>query len=499
MSPLASTNTIAPRLLSIAIAAATMVACGKLAGTDDAPVADDKQNTTLPPDKPGTTVGGRTDENIEIKPAELDFGELPCGTESTARLLTIHNRGSKATTYKVVVPDGTGIRIAGAPAEGPLPAGDVVTLQVFGKPLVANTSGSDIIVTAGDALQQVKPKISGTGASLELSPGTVTFGEVRKQNGGANVDVILKNTGNRAITIPGFTAATEFGVTMDGAPVLLQPAGTTTLHVTMNAGQATTLITETLKPNVDGVAVCGALPSLTLTGARITSDVTVSSADWGTQRCRDNTGPRDVTITNYTQSPITYDATLPVGSKFRIVSLGSKAVAAAGSQGTNPKTEKIVVQPILPYDSNVGVFQDALAVVITGPPANAGGGLRPTPLKVDVRGAVITATPPTFSFSSDGTSADSKPVVLKNVGNENILLQWSIERVSGGDGYSGALPSSMIAGQTFNGTLSFKSQQAGTSVSKIRPEKHFSYVFNGPGPDLCNPVATLDLTGVRPP
>lgn len=49
-------------------------------------------------------------------------------------------------------------------------------------------------------------------------------------------------------------------------------------------------------------------------------------------------------------------------------------------------------------------------------------------MRLDVRGALITATPTDAGFSSDGKKTDSEKIKFTNTGNEPITLRYSIDQ-----------------------------------------------------------------------
>jgi hypothetical protein len=476
-------------LVAVLTASTCVVACAAIAGISQSASTD------------GATANGeggandsRTDANISIT-ADLDFGDLPCGTESTAKLLTIHNAGATATTYKVVIPDGTPFRIDGA-LTGPLPAhSDPVTLKVFAKPGTAAVVTADMVVSAGDAVQPITATAHGTGATFELTPPLIDFGAVRMQSGAGPSDVIISNHGSEPVSVSAWDPSPDFAVAMDSPTLAIPAGGTGTVHASFKpASVESSSLTAMLHPVITQ-ALCGEPPVLTLSGSRVNSNVTLSSGDFGNDDCTSQTGAKDVTISNYSSSMLTYTATLQAGASSPFEINGAATGTVAAGTTAVPQLGKINVQPKA-YGTTVGTLTDTLMIDI--PDVSApDGGPRTVPLTVNVHGAIVTFTPTSITnFSSDGSRTDEKTFTAKNTGSDTIYLLWGTQTTQGnGSAWNIFAPSSLKAGETSNGVVDFRPGSSGTSsvtLSAIRIKD-----FSGNGAVSCTALAPITLSGVK--
>jgi hypothetical protein len=221
--------------------------------------------------------------------------------------------------------------------------------------------------------------------------------------------------------------------------------------------------------------------------------VTLSSGDFGPKNCTPQTNARNITITNYSNNALTYTAALvaAAASGFTIVNPGPGTVAATGDPNM-PKTANIVVQP-KPYGTNLSVITDTLNVDITGIAAPEGG-LRAVPLRVDVRGAIVTANPMSLTgFASNGTNTDTKNFAVTNSGNETIYLSWNFVRTVGGPAWTYNPPGALGPGTTRNAGIGFKASTNGdnqANISAVRTTNWF-----GEGTVACSPLPTVTLQG----
>ncbi len=476
------------RVVSIAFAGATVVACGQIAGIEDGPVIDDSIVAPPAKDKPTGTVDERTDENIVITPTELDFGPIECGKDSTGKVITISNKGDTATRYKIVLPENTAFRIMGA-LEGALPAGATVNLQAFAKPTLANDNTTDIVVTAGAAVRNLKPRVRGIGVTLEFLPVLWNFGDVRDKNGAAPIDIELTNKGNAPVVVSGFTGLAEFTLVGATGQVTLDPdGGKAKLRAGMKIGAPNpTALVEVAKPTFAQVQ-CGVPPELTLKGRRRNENILLSGGDWGKVSCASNPPQRDVVVSNYSGNALMYDATLQAGSLYTIMAGASGTVAA--SDGNTAKTATITVRP-KPYATKLGAIAETINVTFSSP---AGTPSLSAPLTIDYRGSIVTITPLTLSFTSDGVQKDTKTFTAQNIGNEAVFLYWQLTRLLGGPAWNGAGPGSLLVNETRNGVVDFTPSTTGTSTARFRPQVDFFSPSN-----TCTAPATIELSGVRPP
>ena len=478
-------------LAALASVSVCVVACTSLAGISDSSINDTEPSTVTGPSKTGDE---RADANIVVL-ADLAFGDVPCGTEAGPKQITIKSTGGAPTSYKISLPSGTPFRIDGA-LSGPLDAhNSTVTLNVYAKPSIAGVTATDIAISAGTGLQPQKATTNGIGASLQLAPELVAFGEVRMQNGGGPLDVVAKNTGTAALVLSGFSSTNDptsaFSVALDANPLTIPPGGTGKLHATFKGDtMPSKLIHADLKPTISQ-ALCGAAPVLGLEGTRVNSNVTLSSGDFGKVDCVPQTNGKDIIISNYGSTPLNYTASVSPGGPFTIVSGSSGTVPAAGT--TPPGVMAVRVQP-KPFGTTLNTLTDTLTINITNLPA-PDGGMRTVPLKVDVYGAVVTFTPlPINTFMSDGTTADTKPFTATNTGNSTIFLDWSLVRTAGGSAWTTSPPAFLGPGDSFKTNIDFKPTTAGDYKATLTASRS---IFFG-GAVACTPLQPIQLEGMKP-
>lgn len=479
-------------MISIAISGATVLACGQIAGIDDAPVVDEGTVTpgnTPPNDKPGGTIDERNDSTIVILPQELDFGAVPCGSTSLGKLITIQNTGSSATTYEVALPANPSFTVMGA-LSGPLAAKSSVTLQAFAKPAVANENTTDLVVSAGGAVRSLKPKVRGMGAALEIVPPLWNFGEVRKNTASAPVPFDIVNRGNAPAVITAFAGLGNFAVTGLPLPVSIEGDNAkVTIQANMTAGLDSPTPVQEVMTVESASNMCAVSPSLTLKGKRVNADVLISSGDWGKVDCVPTPNAKDITLSNYSLAALTYTASLQAGSAFTIVS-GMTGTVPMGNGGSMAGTQKVVVKPN-GFTTALGAISETLTVTWTSasPPPNL-----TTPLTVDYRGSIVTSTPLVLTFVSDGNTKATKSFVTTNTGNEPVYLDWYLARTSGGSGWSTSPPFMLSPGSNPSTKVDFLANTNGTTTAQLYPERNRWFQSR----PICNAVARIELQGSTP-
>lgn len=407
--------------LRFTLAASVVMACGEIAG-----LQDPKDTPALTADGGGPPVEGPAPaDDVLIEPQSIDIGAVACGTTSSAvKNIVIKNRGPTTPKYSVQVPEGSGFELIG-PREGQLAKDAMVTIGVVAKPTVSGEIAGEVAVSAGTTVAQVAVKAVGEGARLEFAPSLANLGAVRRDNGGT-LDVALTNTGNKAATITKVdSSSAEFSATWDGHPAALaiEPGTTKTLKVAMKSGGDSDVLDATLSFTATG-AVCGTGPVLPVEGQRVNQDVTISTADFGKQSC--TTTPalqRDVVISNYTSSTLTYTAALAKGaaSLFTIAS-GASDTIAPGTSGT--PTTKAVKLAMKTVPGTLGVQSENVDIVINGIAAPSGGP-RTAVATADIRGVIFAINPNNMTNFYEG---EQRAVTFSNTGNEPWYLGSSFIR-----------------------------------------------------------------------
>ncbi len=448
----------------------------------------DSTDPTLPPDG----IEPRTDANITISPLTLDYGALPCGADAPAKLLTIRNSGALPANYEVKLPQGTAFHL-GPEATGVLAPKGAVSVNVIANPQLAGDNIADLVVNAGEALQPVHLVTKGTGPTFELAQSTIAFGEVRKDNGGAPVEVAVKNSGTADLSVASFTSSdANFEVAWPGkakaAAFVVMQGASSTITVTLKAASVPdgAGLTSTIKPAI--TALCGAPPILVATGQRVTSDITVSPIDWGGQACGTTPAPQNVTIRNYASVGASYTVDISATPSFDATDMSGGTITPAA----NPLAPSIATIRVAPKKLGITAplpnVTEILGVALTSAAPGASG-RRTATLHVDTRGVILTYAPAALTFNDNG----KKSFTVSNVGNENLpfLLSWSVQ----GDGniWSGNGPNFLNAGTSGNGSITYKSAGAGETTAKLSPSQ---FTFN-PKPE-CPSLGFVAATGSKP-
>jgi hypothetical protein len=441
-----------------------------------------------PPSADGGTNGEGDGVAIEVTPSELDFRDITCGQTSPAQIVVLRNRSATSAKYKLQVPEGAAFEVQGA-LEGDLGADSVTAVNVVAKPKVAGSNDSSIVVTAGATLAQVTVRARGDGGKLEIAPNGVDLGGVRRQNGGAT-DVTFVNTGTKAITVTEIASSTaDFSATWPGkpAPLTLEPNVPQKVTVSLAAGNESGVLTADLTTQAGG-PICGSVPALPVRGQRVNLDVTISPADFGDVTCKSSpTQTRDVVISNYSTSVLTYTASLDKGtsSAFTIVSATAGTVNA-GSSAT-PATASVTVG-MKPVGATVGALAETVSIDIMGVPAPAGG-KRPANATATVRGAVLAIAPSDLTGFARG---QVKNFTLSNTGNADVnVITTTFVRDTGTTqkpAWYTSFPSSVTGAAQRTGTIQFMpgTTDHGTYAG--------TYTVGSPS-TICNGPVTLHVQG----
>lgn len=408
-----------------------LIACASIAGLDD---SDTKQVPSVATTDGGNVTGNgelTTDAGITISPASIEIKGIKCG-ETKSAPITITNVGTAVAPFSITVPENSAFALEGAVGgtlNGEVPPKEMRTVNLTAKSDAPGNVSADVVVQAGDTTQQITATLETLGAGLVFTPTTVEFGEVRKNTDSPPATIVFQNTGNDPITISGFSAAAGFTLpTNIEVPGGGQVAGT----FIMAAGPKDPApITTTVTPNLDGGALCGAIPTITLKGQRTDQDVTVNppTLDFGRVGCGaiSATKPK-LTITNGSPNQVHYVVALSGGSKFKAeTALEGDIVKAKDAE--HPTVLDLTFSQ-LTAQASLADIDETLTVDITGAPA-------PIPQKTiklhaSVYGAVLQVTTGGYYNYADLTNISDNSTgygAIKNVGNATVCVKYS---VSGG-------------------------------------------------------------------
>ena len=460
-------------LLALAL---TGVQCARIAGLGEGN-ADSTQGSD------SGVVGSSSDPNVTIEPLSFDFGTGACGTEvKSPKLLNIHNTGSAPLDYAVQVPANSGIRIDGA-LTGSVAAKSTVTLQVFMTPLLADANGADVVVTAGAAFETVHIGANGTGPTMELAPGTIAFGEVRKEDGSQPVTVQVTNHGNAELDVASFTSSNIAFVVGKLAAVPVGGTMPLTVQLAVAAMDDPGVLDANITPDATGI--CGIPPILKVSGKRVTSDILVSAVDWGDQPCATTPAPKTLTISNFTDQVISYSIQQATPSAFVITPDGKPIPASDTKTAT---TGSITVAPN--QLTALAEINEMLGITLNGTDATQVHNLmKTTTLHMRPHGVILQITPPTVTFNNTGTQS----FTIKNAGNDNVFLAWTVLVGNPNPWQVSGLPPFLAGGQSAtSGTITYKATN-GTQTSVVEAAQ--PPIAAAPE---CSPFGMLNATGKGP-
>lgn len=162
---------------------------------------------------------------LSLSPNQLDFGEVPVGTDSEAMTILVSNSGDAPVTRIEALADGDFSSEKECPET--LDAGDSCTLRVRFHPSAPGLSQGSVEVSGSSAAGTLSEAaiLSGTGsqAVLGVTPSTLSFSSIPVNGTSAPQAVTLNNSGNAPLQIDSITVDGDFLATDDCGNLL--PAG----------------------------------------------------------------------------------------------------------------------------------------------------------------------------------------------------------------------------------------------------------------------------------
>ena len=261
---------------------------GRLSVTDDAPGSPQTVSLT------GTGVSG---PGVSLAPGSVDFGSVMVGQPSAPRAVTLTNTGG--STLHIAAVAATGDYSQTNACGGTLGPGASCTVQLTFRPTGPGTRTGTLTVTddAPGSPQTVSLTGSGvTGPAASVSPGTLSFGNVRVGQPSAPRTVTLTNTGGSTLHIASVAATGDYSLT-NGCGSTLGPGASCTVQVTFTPA-ATGARSGTLSVTDDAP---GSPRTVSLTGIGVSGpgvSLGPGSLDFGNVRVGQASSPRTVTLTN---------------------------------------------------------------------------------------------------------------------------------------------------------------------------------------------------------
>lgn len=468
------------------------------------PDADPQADASLPPD------GGVSDASVaaplQLSTTTLDFGDVPCASDSPPQTLTITNPGRAAVRWSVRLQRGAPFAFDGA-TSGTLAAGASVAVKV----LVESTRGVRAGSAFTDALlvddeDDATPSIQATlraqlsGADFVFTDPTIDFGNIDVAGTPASRAVALENQGTAAATV-------SFDQQASGPFSLVYGASAGATSVTLAPGAASSGIVARFDPDSDGPAtasftlvtqgaVC-TVPNvrLELTGTGVSSDLRVSEPelDWGLVACGATASAKTLSLSNVGTAAVNYTLTLAKGaaSPFTL-SRTSGALNPNASQSVTITPKAVPAPTSTAVDTSDNAFGDVLRV------REPSGTEHTVDLLQTAKGAVFQVLPASVSFPSTavGSSRDYA-INIVNVGSARARVQYTIAPANGPFRGSTPLGPQPVEGQNDSlvNTITFEPTTAGTFNATLT----WSHVPLQ-GEVLCGPMpAAIPITATATP
>jgi hypothetical protein len=477
----------------VALALAPALACARLAGLDDPdPPASNGSGSSPDSGSPGVILG----DGITLKPESIAL-TTSCAGNDDAQYISLENQGDKDWPYELQVPEGSAFQLRdGADASvrsltGTLPAKRILLVYLRVTSTKAGNFGGQVIVRVGEHTKSIPVNVTMNGGALAISPTLVDFGEVRQNTASPPQTVEIKNTGTEAVNVTGLGAAagsdagTEFDVSFgSAASVNIPPGETANATVTLVAGPAGAKVTSTLEPRTQS-PTCGELPTLTLSGTRVNTEVTVNpiSLGFGSVGCGVGGATKTVTISNFSNMPASFTAAAPAISWFTVdPASGTVPREMMGVPGT--ATVTVTLKPVPTFGNRT----DAIDIIVAEP-------AKTTTVLASVmgKGAVLSISPMTLSgFAPDET----KSYLVRNVGNDFIYVRnTSSDGAFTVDGTTALFPDNPFG---FGVGVKFVAQGSGTHNATITTMRISSPPFVLPeSGTFCEAPGVVNVTAKR--
>lgn len=482
-----------------------LVACASIAGLDDSdPVDGDAATTPVG----GDTDAGRivTEAGISISPLAIALTGVNCGDSKSAPI-TITNVGTASAPFSITVPENSAFTLEGA--DGGVVTGEVEPkgsriVNLTGKSDQPGNESADVVVKAGDTVQQITASLVSHGAGLVITPGTLDFGEIRKDIDSQPASVVFQNTGNDPITITSFTKADGFTTPTN----LAIPGGqqVTGAFIMNGAKKDDAPVSVMVTPMFDTASakICGPTPTITLKGQRTDQNVTANPAqlDFGRVGCGALSGAHPkLTITNTAPKLVNFEIKFGAETKFRCDQSLTGTVAGAPTVAESKTTEltfsQITAQPSL---TNIDE-----TITISFPGADPPVQDKSIKLHADVYGAILQAATggypsPYYAYPDlvDIADNDTGYGSIKNVGNAAVCVKYSVSGGNAGN-FTPEADDRLDVNELDDLRVTFRASQNGNySTSLIITHADCtSALGGGESAPFCAPPPTVKVSGKR--
>ncbi len=403
---------------------------------------------------------------VGVTPAGVDFGQVDCGTSTTAKKVTVSNTGNGPFTFDAKLDAAGSNYFTISPATGSVAPGGTTDVTITPKaipsaaPVTPNAFGGSLSVSTsaiGDAPHTVSLTQTAHGAIITANPTSVNFSSVPVSTT-QTAGVTLTNSGNAAANVTIAASGTGFSVSPATASLT---AGDTLQATATFAPTAAGPATGALSLAATGTVLCAPMPAdVALSGSGTSGSVSLSaqSFDFGATNCGASATAKTLTLQNPGNAGYTWTAALAKGtSSPYALSKASGTVAAAGSDALT------ITPSAIPQVSPVpGSYGDVLTIT-TNVPGDAPHALTITQ---SAQGAILKFSPTTaIAFGQVGlgsTSAASFSVV-----NEGSLAASPVLTSSAGTVTLSPSSFSLAAGATGAVVATFKPTASGTVTGSV--------------------------------
>ncbi len=337
---------------------------------------------------------GESLSSATVAPTSLTFASQAYGVASSAQTLTVTNTGSASLTP-------TAISVTGDFSEtdncqgASVSAGATCSIQVTFTPTAAGARTGQLTINANIPTGSLTVTLNGTGQApgfIQLSPPTVSFGEVQVNTKSSGLQVTVENNGSAAVAVTSATVSGPFVLQSNACGSSI--AGNSSCALALQfaptqTGSATGTFTLVDGSGTQTVALSG-------TGAAAPTDtLSPSSLSFGGTIVGQTSTAQTVTLTNSGDEPLT-SITTAVSGPFQISTTCTGQLA-----GNSTCTINVSFTPtVVGAQSGTLTVSDALA---THTVSLSGTGLQ---------APVISVSPSSLQFSLQTVGVASKPMTL---------------------------------------------------------------------------------------
>ena len=313
------------------------------------------------PNMPAATVslrGQGTAGALALAPVSIEFGGVPFGKSSAAKVVTLTNTGTAPLQISALIFGGNDPTAFGSPDSPMLPVtiapGSNIMFDVVYTPSIHGMQGGTLVVTSDDPLSpmaSIQLHGNGTQAKLAVSPMNIDFGVTVVGSPTEAVPVTLTNTGDQTLPISTIqiqgAGASAFKLDTNPAPLTLDPGTSVTLNLRFAPTMAA-LANAQLVVTPSDANLVPATVALKGTAVSMAISLTPMTVDFGTVQIGSKSDPVTVTIKNTSGASITLVPLKSTNPAFTVDTSATTLNLAAGASTTlsvvfTPATTSIVM------------------------------------------------------------------------------------------------------------------------------------------------------------